>query len=126
MRNSHKGAILFIAICILAFLIGSYILTATFFGVLILVGLIVLIESIPPLRWLMAKTSRVVDICIFVFSIIAMASYGLNITAALTVAGVGYTLIYAPHLREQSIINKNKTNRSAAAGYKSKFNHNPK
>ena len=114
MRQSIKGAILFAIIVIIAFNIGSYILTATFFGIITLVGLVVLIESIPPLKWLMSRTSKIIDVLIFLFTIAAMASYGLNITAALTVAGVGYTLIYAPYLREQTIVkknNKSNTNR---------------
>lgn len=107
MKQSIKGGLLFVLIIIIAFAIGSYILTSVFFGVLTLVGLVVLIESIPPLKWLLSKTSRVLDVAIFIFTIAAMASYGLNITAALTVAGVGYTLVYAPYLREQAIIKKN-------------------
>ena len=119
MKQSIKGGLLFVLIIIIAFAIGSYILTSVFFGVLTLVGLVVLIESIPPLKWLLSKTSRVLDVAIFVFTIAAMASYGLNITAALTVAGVGYTLVYAPYLREQAIIKKNK---KSSSNYKTKFN----
>lgn len=120
MRQSIKGGLLFGLIIIMAFAIGSYILTSVFFGTITLVGLVVLIESIPPLKWLASKTSRVIDIMIFIFTIAAMASYGLNITAALTVAGVGYTLVYAPYLREQAVIKKNKS--SNTNNYKSKFN----
>ena len=121
MRKSQQGALLFLGIIVLAFLIGSYILTAVFFGLLMLVGLIALIESIPPLRWIMCRTSRVVDIIIFVLSIMAMASYGLNITAALTVAGVGYTLCYAPYLRETEEIRKSMPKQDNGPSYKSKF-----
>ena len=102
MKQSTKGGLIFILVIITSFIIGSYILTATFFGVLTLLGLIVLIESIRPLKWLVSKSSRIVDVIIFLFTILAMAQYGLNISAGLTVAGLGYTLAYAPYLREQA------------------------
>lgn len=120
MDQSTKGAVAFIIIIVMAFLIGSYILTATFFGVVTLVGLIVVVESIGPLKWLVTKSSKLVDIIIFIFTIIAMASYGLNITAGLTVAGVGYTLVYAPYLREQS--KKKKSIKQPRADYSEHFN----
>jgi hypothetical protein len=120
MKTYVKGAIVFIIIIIMAFMVGSYILSATFFGLISLVGLIVLIESIPPLKWVMERTSKVVDIVIFIFTIMATVSYGLNIAASLTVAGVGYTLVYAPYLKEKR---RERSNAKKAIGnYKSKFN----
>lgn len=121
MKKSFKGLLIFVFIIIMAFLIGSYILTSVFFGTITLIGLIVLIESIPPLKWVVSRTSKVVDITIFILTILAMASYGLNITASLTVAGLGYTLMYGPYLREQAEENKNKTTRRSRVDYKSKF-----
>lgn len=114
MNTRTKGALVFAAVLLLAFMIGSYILTATFFGVVMLIGLVFLVESIKPLKWLMSKSTRIVDSCIFLFTIVAMASYGLNITAALTVAGLGYTLVYAPYLREQYSDQSNKDDLSKA------------
>lgn len=108
MSNSFKGALIFIGIIIISFLAGSFILSATFFGTLTLVGLIVLIESIPPLKWICSRLTRVIDIIIFAFSIMAIAQYGLTIAASLTVAGLGYTLVYAPYLREKRAERKNK------------------
>lgn len=101
MKTSVKGTIVFSIVVLLSFMIGSYILTATFFGVLTLIGLIALIESISPLKWLVKKMSRTLDIIIFMFTILATVQFGLNMAAALTVAGLGYTLVYAPYLREQ-------------------------
>lgn len=100
LSDSRKGLLIFIVIIIIAFTIGSYILTATFFGIITLAGLIALIESIQPLKWLVTKSSKVIDIILFVFTIFATMNYGLNIAASLTVAGIGYTLVYAPYLRE--------------------------
>lgn len=98
--NYKQGLILFVGIVIVSFMIGSYILTATFFGIITLLGLIALIESISMLKWLATRSSKAIDVIIFVFTIFATMNYGLNIAASLTVAGIGYTLVYAPYLRE--------------------------
>lgn len=116
MAQSRKGLFIFAVLIIMAFMIGSYILTATFFGVISLIGFIALIESIPPAKWLVARSSTVLDIIIFTFTIMATMNYGLNIAASLTVAGLGYTLIYAPYLREQRQAKKyTKKNRSSGS-----------
>ena len=56
---------------------------------------------------------------LFVFTILATVNYGLNIAASLTVAGVGYTLVYAPYLREERAT---KVKHKPIGNYKSKFN----
>ena len=121
MEKSTKGALIFICIIVLAFMIGSYILTATFFGLLTLCGLIALIESIQPLRWILSRTTQIIDVVLFLFTILATMNYGLNIAASLTVAGIGYTLVYAPYLREQ----RKKRNEQPKARFnlKTKFNN---
>lgn len=106
MSRTHQGIGIFAIVVFIAFLIGSYILVATFFGIVTLIGLIALVESIPLLKWFVRKTSSLIDIILFVFTIIAVTAYGLNISAALTIAGLGYTLIYAPYIREQHNIKK--------------------
>lgn len=120
MKQSAKGLLLFIIIILFAFMIGSYILTAVFFGTLTLIGLIVVIESMPLAKRILARSSRVLDVIILCFTIFAIASFGLNIAAALTVAGVGYSLFYAPYLRENVKPRKGRTR--TANNYKSKFN----
>ncbi len=121
MKKSTTGALIFICIIVLAFMIGSYILTATFFGLLTLCGLIALIESISPLKWALSRSTRIIDILLFVCTIFATMNYGLNIAASLTVAGIGYTLVYAPYLREQRLNNSNKP--KARFNLKTKFNN---
>lgn len=120
MKSSVRGLLIFMVIIALAFQVGSYILAATFFGLISLVGLIILIESIPPLKWILSRTTKIFDMMLFLFTILATISYGLNIAASLTVAGVGYTLVYAPYLREKR---KEKASKPKGVGnYKQKFN----
>ena len=113
MRSSRQGLVFFIIILVIGFSIGSHIITACFFGTLSLVGLIALVESIKPLRWLLQRSSKVFDAIVFVFTIIATMRYGLTIAASLTVMGLGYTLVYGPYLREQlsSVKRKKNSNR---------------
>lgn len=60
-----------------------------------------MIESIGWLKAIASRSTRTLDILIFLFTIFATTSYGLNIAASLTVAGIGYSLFYAPYLREE-------------------------
>lgn len=101
MKDHIKGGLIFTAVIIIAFAVGSHIMSAAFFGTVTLLGLVVLIESMPLLKWLVTKSSKLIDIMIFVFTIALMANSGITATAALTIAGVGYTLVYAPYLRAQ-------------------------
>lgn len=97
----RAGTVLFLIIIALSFTMGGFMQSAAFFGALTLLGLVVLVESIGPLKWLLKRTSKVLDIAIFILSIIATIQLGFMITAGLTVAGIGFSLIYAPYIREE-------------------------
>jgi uncharacterized membrane protein len=103
MKNYRTGLLLFVVVLIVGFNAGYNIMQAVFFGGLSLIGLIVMVESIPPLKWLLSRSSQFFDILIFVFTIMATISYGLTIAASLTVTGLGYSLFYGPYLREQRL-----------------------
>jgi hypothetical protein len=76
------------------------------YGLITLAGMIALIESCGPLKWLVTKFTTIIDLILFAGSIIATVSLGYNLSASLVVAGVGYTLVYAPYVRHRA--NKNK------------------
>lgn len=116
MKKSVIGLLLFVLIILIAFTVGSYILSATFFGTVTLIGLIAIIESVPAIKWLAARSTAVIDITLFVFTIMATMQYGLNIAASLTVAGAGYSLFYAPWLKEQRAANKKEKQYMATKG----------
>ena len=111
MINYKQGLLLYVAILFLGFIVGGFIQAAAFFGVITLVGLIALVETIGVLKWIVKRTSKVLDVIIFIFTLFATAKFGLNITAALTIAGIGYSLVYAPYIRqEHKIIKAHKDN----------------
>ena len=124
MRTSIKGLALFIVVIVIGFNIGMHMAQAVFFGSVSLIGLIVLIESIKPLKWLLSRSSRIFDIIIFVFTILATISYGVTIAASLTVVGLGYTLFYGPYLREQRLKWVSKKKKKPVGNYRDKFNFN--
>ncbi len=114
------GIILFIA-----FLIGGWIVNAAFLGVVTLLGVIALVEGIKPLKWLVKRSTAGIDIFFQVIVILATMHYGLNITASLTIASLGFSLVYAPKLRRERVADKVLTQRDVADKIKqrkSKFN----
>lgn len=96
----------FAFICMVGIGIGGHLAGHIFFGVITLVGLIALVENIPFIKWFVYRTNNIIDVLLFVLAGIATVKLGVTITAALTVAGLGYTMIYAPYVRKQ--LNKQK------------------
>ena len=78
--------------------IGGMMATYIFFGLITLAGLIFLIESVPWLRWIVYRLNGTFDIIIFVLTVIATIKLGVTIAASLTVAGVGFTMLYRPYI----------------------------
>jgi len=97
---SHRmGLIIFLGLVIIGILIGTAISTYVFFGAITLAGLIAIIESNKYLKYVATKSNKLLDIIIFLATLYATLSLGVTITASLTFAGLGYTLVYAPWLR---------------------------
>lgn len=99
-----KKIIIFIAVLFIAMKIGG----AIAYGLISLVGLIALIETVPFLKWLVKKLTSLIDVLIFIATLYATVTLGYNITASLMIVGLGYTLIYAPYVRRE-VSYKNKT-----------------
>lgn len=95
-------------------MVGNYIMNATFFGIIILLSLVAIVESIPFLKWALSRVSKGFDLVLFVATVMATIYLGLNMTAGLTVAGFGYTMVYAPYLRENMHKTKTTTNKEEA------------
>lgn len=82
------------------FFVGKAIATYTYFGLLTLGGFIAITESIKPIKRVVTNHKNTVDVFIFAGTIYAILTAGVTIAATLTVAGLGYTLIYKPYLHE--------------------------
>ena len=68
---------------------------------MLLGGLIALTENIPFIKYLVYKGNNLMDVVLWAFSAIAIVSFGVTIAAALAVASLGYTMVYAPYVRKQ-------------------------
>lgn len=99
---------LFGFIVILGMMVGGFIVSYIFFGMMTLIGFIALVESIRPLKWFVERASSLIDVIIFFATLTATFELGVTITATLTVAGLGFTLLYAPYLRARYRNKKNK------------------
>ncbi|MDC7995519.1 hypothetical protein [Altibacter sp. HG106] len=95
----RKGILFYGLLTIIGLLLGAAIATYIFFGIIILAGMIALIESNRYLKYLAVKSNKLIDILLFALSLYATISLGITITASITFAGLGYTLVYAPILR---------------------------
>lgn len=93
------GALLFGGLSMFGLAIGATIGTYVFFGTITLAGLIAIAESNKYVRYFITKSNKLIDIVIFGLTIYATISLGITMTASLTFAGLGYTLVYAPYLR---------------------------
>jgi hypothetical protein len=96
-----QGAMAFGGIALTGVMIGATIGTYVFFGTVTLAGLIVVVESQPWLKRIVVKSNKAIDIAILVGSIYAVATLGVTAAASITIAGLGFTLVYAPYLRSE-------------------------
>ena len=96
-----SGAFLFGGITLVGIAIGAAIGTYVFFGCITLAGFIAISENNKYIRYAVQRSNKMVDVSIFALTLYATLALGTTITAALTIAGLGYTLVYAPWLRKQ-------------------------
>jgi len=94
-----NGTLIFIGISWIGVFISAAIATYVFFGIATLLGLIALAEGNAYIKHLIVKSNRLIDISIFMLTIYSTLALGVTITASLTFAGLGYSLVYAPWLR---------------------------
>lgn len=95
------GIIAYCTMGILGTMVSSTIGTYVFFGTVTLASFVAIIESSKYSKYMISRSNRLVDFTLFGATLWATASLGITVSAALTFAGLGYTLIYAPYLREK-------------------------
>jgi hypothetical protein len=93
------GLAIFSGMAIIGASIGAVIGTYIFFGCATLAGFIAIAESNKYVKWIVVHSTQWIDLLIFAATMIATVSLGVTVTAALTFAGLGYTLVYAPYVR---------------------------
>lgn len=96
------GVFLFTGVSAIGITIGTIIATYIFFGIMTLLGLIAIIESNRFIKHIVVKSNKLLDVLIFLGTLYATLLLSVTITASLTIAGLGYTLVYAPWLRKRN------------------------
>lgn len=96
-----KQPVIFGASMLIGVIIGGHIAGHIFFGLMLLGGLIALTENIPVVKWLVYKGNNLMDVLLWALSAVAIVMFGVTIAAALAVASLGYTMVYAPYVRKQ-------------------------
>jgi len=99
MTNQMRNLIIYIAMFLVALMIGGNIIGYAFTGAVTLLSFIFLCESVPALKWIVAKTTQLWDILLFCFAVYSKVHFGVSIAMALLFATIGFTLIYAPYVR---------------------------
>jgi len=97
----QTGALVFGGVVVAGMMVGATIGTYIFFGCVTLAGLVAVSESNPYVKYVIINSNRTIDLIILAGSIYATAALGVTVAASLTVAGLGYTLVYAPYVRRQ-------------------------
>lgn len=91
--------LIYAGLILVSIIIGGDIVGYAFTGLLTLLSFVFLCESIPWLKWIVAKTNTLIDIALFAFAFYSKVHFGPTIAMALLFAGIGYTLTYAPYVR---------------------------
>ena len=100
------GLATFGALALIGMSLGAAIATHVFFGVCTLIGLIIVTENNSFIRGIVYRSNRLLDIIIFVASIIAFSYLGITMVAGITFGSLGYSMVYAPYMRDR--IDKNE------------------
>ena len=107
-----KQPIIFAGAMLLGMVLGGQLAGHIFFGLILLGGLIALVENITAIKWLVYKGNNIIDVVVWGLSAVAIVTVGVTIAAALAVASLGYTMVYAPYVRrvmaEREAIKKSK------------------
>lgn len=93
------GVGLFGGLSIVGIMIGAALATYVFVGIATLAGLIVVVERNKYVKWLVMKSNLFLDMLLFGLTVYATAVLGVTMVASLTIAGLGFSLVYAPYLR---------------------------
>lgn len=100
MNTKQFNVLICIGIAVLCFFIGGIVLESLIAGIITIASLVALIESNGFLKWFISKTYKLVDIIIFAFGVYAKIHFGVTIAIGLMFAGLVFTLIYGPYIRD--------------------------
>jgi uncharacterized membrane protein len=100
MKDRRMNILIYGGMLLGAVVIGGNVVGYAFSGLITLLSFVFLVESIPALKWCVAKTTYLIDIVLFIFAVYAKVHFGVTLAMALMFGTIGFTLLYAPYVRE--------------------------
>lgn len=100
MNKNQSKTFIYLGILTIAILIGGNVITYVFGGVITLLAFVFLIESSPLLKKIVYHLNILFDIAFFIFGIYAKIHFGVTVAMSILFAGIGYTLMYGPYIRD--------------------------
>ena len=108
MNNRVRNLLLYIGfmgICMFVPVVSAYVLS----GVMTLLGLVFLIENSNTLKAIAYHCNKLLDIAIFAFGVYCKLHLGVTIGMAMVFAGLGYSMVYGPYVRDMYRMKQNKS-----------------
>lgn len=100
MTNRKKYLYIYLSTVLLLIFIGGHLLEYAFAGLITLGSFILLIEASSTLKWIVAKCGFLMEFIIFCVGLYAKFHFGVTISFAFLFAGIGYSMLYAPYIKE--------------------------
>jgi hypothetical protein len=100
MKDRRTTALIYASLLGGAFIFGGHVAMYAFSGIITLATLVFLLESISTLKWIAYHFNKLFDIMIFALGIYAKFHFTVTLAMAIMFAGLGYTLLYGPYIRE--------------------------
>ena len=95
------GAAIFTVVVATGIGIGAAVAGQVFIGSAALLGLVVMSERYPRVKYVVQRTNTLIDLIIFAGSVYAVSALGVTLAGASVITGLGYTCLYAPHVRKE-------------------------
>lgn len=96
------GIGIFTGLALIGASLGATLATYVFFGICTLAGIIAIVERNKYVKHIVIRMNMFLDLLIFGATIYATAALGVTVGAALTFSGLGFSLVYAPFLRQRA------------------------
>jgi hypothetical protein len=96
------GAVALIGLIAMGSWMGLFVIS----GLILFGAIVAMIETIPWLRWFVARTANFWDFVLFGLSIYLLFSAGVTVAFATGIAGLLYTVYYKPFLIKREALKK--------------------
>lgn len=90
-------------VVIILIAMGAWMATFVISGLVLFGGFVALVETIGPLRYIVVRTTALIDFVIFGLSIYLLFNSGVTVAFATGIAGLLFTIYYKPFLISREV-----------------------